>query len=83
MSHLCDNWVQNGSLRGVSRETFAVFMEPEWSEPMDIPSEKTAADAQNVMAAANLPKGVPPLGSRWEEGQDFSDFTAKTLQAYH
>ena len=68
---------------GVSRETFAVFMEPNWYEPMVVPSTIDPAQAQSQAAAANLPPGVPTLASRWNPTQTFGDFTDSTLQAYY
>jgi hypothetical protein len=68
---------------GLSRETFAVFMEPCWDERMDIPAQRAAAEAQTQHAAKSLPKGVPPISSRWQEGIDFGEFTSRTLKAYH
>jgi len=66
----------------ISRETFAVFMEPEMFEPMSVPS---SADAANITGGttAFLPKGVPSLASRWKAEQDFGTFTNATLAAYH
>jgi isopenicillin N synthase-like dioxygenase len=66
----------------VSRETFAVFMEPEMFEPMSVPSE---ADSANITGGTTkfLPKGVPSLASRWNAQQDFGTFTNATLAAYH
>jgi hypothetical protein len=58
-------------------------MEPMWMEPMNTPDGIHADAAQSQSAAANLPKGVPPLTSRWELGQTFGDFTTKTLDSYY
>jgi hypothetical protein len=66
----------------VSRETFAMFMEPEWPEPMDPPAGidyKSTIQAANV---AEVPKGVPLLARRWRAGQDFGVFTKVTLEQY-
>jgi isopenicillin N synthase-like dioxygenase len=67
---------------GVSRETFAVFMEPEMFEPMSVPRD---ADSKRVTGGttAYLPKGVPALAVRWNPDQDFGTFTNATLAAYH
>lgn len=75
--------VRGSSMEGVSRETFAVFMEPMWSEPMDYPSCRTLQQVQSQSAAANLPPGVPQLQSRWNPSQTFGEFTAATLSAYY
>jgi len=68
---------------GVTRETFAVFMEPNWDGDMAVPAGRTVEEAQNQAAAASLPKEVPPLGSRWKEGMDFGEFTDATLNSYY
>jgi hypothetical protein len=75
--------VRGSNVSGVSRETFAVFMEPNWDEPMICPSSLDPSNAQSQSAAKNLPHGVPPLASRWNPQQDFGKFTAATLQSYY
>ena len=75
--------VRGSKVAGVTRETFAVFMEPDWCEPMDLPAGMEPGAAQSQSSAANLPKGVPPIGMRWREGMDFSDFTNETLKHYY
>jgi len=75
--------VRGSKVPDISRETFAVFMEPMWMEPMNTPDGIAADAAQSQSAAANLPKGVPPLTSRWELSQTFGDFTKKTLDSYY
>lgn len=75
--------VRGSKLVGISRETYAVFMEPMWDEPMDFPEGIDLEAVQSQSSAANLPKGVPPLKSRWAPGQDFGDFTTKTLAAFY
>jgi hypothetical protein len=30
-----------------------------------------------------LPKRVPPLASRWENGISFGEFTLRTIEKYH
>jgi isopenicillin N synthase-like dioxygenase len=75
--------VRGTSVPGVSRQTFAVFMEPNWNEPMSCPSEIHPDKAQSQNAAKNLPRGVPPLHTRWNNSMDFSEFSLSTLAAYH
>lgn len=70
-------------LTGVSRETLAVFLEPQWNEPMDMPEEVDKAIIKDIFSKQNLPEGVPTLGSRWEEGIHFGRFTKNTLSAYY
>ena len=75
--------VRGSKVPNISRETFAVFMEPMWSEPMACPAGVEPADAQTQAAAATLPPGVPPLASRWNSNQTFGDFTDATLSSYY
>jgi len=73
----------------VSRATFAVFMEPEWDYPMQVPEGVEPSALQSSSATSFLPKGVPPLRSRWGTADcpfttcDFGQFTDSTLKAYH
>jgi len=78
----CVRAATGAAAKGISRETFAVFMEPLWDEPMDIPAGLTAEDALRGTSRQYLPRGVPPLGKRWQTGIDFGDFTKRTLKEY-
>ena len=75
--------VRGSNIPNVHRETFAVFMEPMWMEPMNVPAGVPAANAQSSVAADNLPKGVPKLATRWHENMDFNEFTTETLKNYY
>jgi hypothetical protein len=81
--------VRGSKMTGVSRETFAVFMEPNWYDPVAAPEGVDPQHAQSQSAAANLPPGVPPLSSRWEHrpagqpAQTFGEFSDKTHAAYY
>lgn len=79
--------VRGSTIQKVSRETFAVFMEPMWMEPMSIPDGVDPSSAQSQSAAANLPPGVPPLTTRWQyhkdRNQTFGEFSNLTHQAYY
>lgn len=75
--------VRGAEAPGVTRETFAVFMEPNWDGDMVVPMGRTAHQAQTQAAAAALPPGVPALGTRWKEGMDFGQFTDATLSSYY
>ncbi len=49
-------------------------------------SAPEGADAEEMKRGARgelLPPGVPPLFSRWAEGDSFALFTKKTLSAYY
>lgn len=71
-----------GKSKGVSRETMAFFLEPEWAEPMNVPEGVDPAAAVEGSGTRYLPKGVPALGSRWNPKQDFGAFTNDSLAAY-
>ena len=75
--------VRASKVANVSRETFAVFMEPMWDYPMAVPTGIDTVLAQSQQAALSLPKGVPPLATRWQCTQTFGEFTDSTLSAYH
>lgn len=75
--------VRGSSHPNVSRQTFAVFMEPNWDEPMHCPADVAPEMAQSQAAARNLPSGVPPLHRRWNNSMDFSEFSLATLAEYH
>jgi len=70
---------------GISRETFAVFMEPNMDEPMDIPSGSKAQDVIKGSSAEFLPRGVPVLEKRWNSNRkmNFGEFTEITLKSYY
>jgi len=68
---------------GISRETFAVFMEPGWDEKMDPPAMTDDDVITRGTSSQFLPKGVPTLSSRWESGITFNEFTSRTLGAYY
>jgi len=68
--------------QGLSRESFAVFMEPMWDELMDIPKATTPKQAMKGSSSKFLPRSVPPLSKRWNPEMDFGQFTAETLRLY-
>mmetsp|Transcript_37974 Transcript_37974/g.77293 ORF Transcript_37974/g.77293 Transcript_37974/m.77293 type:complete len:248 (+) Transcript_37974:789-1532(+) len=68
---------------GISRETFAVFMEPEYHGDMDIPGGRTVDDTQKREAEVHLPRSVRVLRSRWKEGMNFGEFSDATFAAFH
>lgn len=65
----------------VSRETFAVFMEPMMFEPMIIPEGATEHNV--TRGSSHLPEGVPALATRWNQQQDFAKFSEETLKSYY
>ena len=68
----------------ISRESFAVFMEPEYDGDMNLPSGKTIQDVQNEdKSKLFLPKGVRTLHSRFVPGMNFGEFSQATFQDFH
>jgi isopenicillin N synthase-like dioxygenase len=70
---------------GVSRSTFACFMQPQYDHKMDLPP---GADLDQVEKGANgqqLPAGVPSLLSRWDINgtQTYGEFAEKTFSMYY
>jgi len=66
---------------GVTRESFAVFMEPEYHGDMDLPSSRTVQDVQD--ASIVLPTCVQTLADRWLPGMNFGEFGHATLAAFY
>lgn len=69
--------------KGVSREVFAVFMQPEFFHDTDIPEGRTIEDAQKLEAEKHLPRTVKPLRSRWSPGINFGEFSNNTFAAFY
>eukprot|EP00956_Cyclotella_meneghiniana_P000036 scaffold83_cov57-Cyclotella_meneghiniana.AAC.2 len=67
----------------VTRETFAVFMEPEYHTNMDLPEGRTVEDTQCAEAEKWLPPNVRTLRSRWRPGMNFGEFSNATFAAFH
>ena len=68
---------------GISRSTFAVFIEPEYHSSMNLPPGRTVDDTQCVEAEKSLPKSVRTLRSRWKLGMNFGEFSKATFSAFH
>lgn len=77
----CSSTVE--AARGVSRETLAVFMEPEYHGDMDLPKGRTLEQTQRTEAERHLPQSVRVLRSRWKKGMNFGEFSEATFQAFH
>ncbi len=67
----------------VSRETFAVFMEPEFHTHMNLPVGRTLEDTQCIDAEKYLPKNAHTLRSRWKLGMNFGQFSNATYAAFN
>jgi isopenicillin N synthase-like dioxygenase len=69
---------------GVTREAFAVFLEPEFDYPMDIPKGRTVDDCcPPDSTEANRLLKLNSIKSRWKEGMCFGEFNNITIQTFH
>jgi isopenicillin N synthase-like dioxygenase len=65
------------SASGVTRESFALFLEPEFETPLNLPPGKSTLEDDGTM-----PPTVVPLHARWKPGQTFGDFHVATVSAF-
>lgn len=63
--------------KGVSRNTFALFMEPNELQEMGVPEGVDPKEAANKSAHK-----IPPLEKRWDNGIYFKEFNSRTLKEY-
>ena len=70
----------SGGIPGVTRQSFAVFLEPEFDSPLEIPPGKSLDDCQS--STVLLPPTVRPLKDRWQPGKNFGDFHTATVSAF-
>lgn len=81
-------------LEHISRETFAVFLQPNWSHTFSV-SEHTmehirsgSLQRQQILDADEVSKAdihniVPPLSSRIRDGMTFAEFSRETTKQYY
>lgn len=73
----------------ISRETFAVFLQPSWDKALVPPpgfDTSAVLQANTDLAAAGfscLNKVIPSLSSRWTQGCTFADFARNTTRQYY
>lgn len=67
----------------ITRESLAIFMEPEYSDILDLPLGRTLQDLQTDLAERNLPNTVKRLKSRYQTGMSFQHFSDATIAAFH
>lgn len=65
----------------VTRESFAVFLEPEFDDRLDIPPGFTVDDCQGIVVVDES-LGLQPIKDRWTPGQTFGDFHLATVSAF-
>lgn len=61
----------------ISRNTFAVFMQPDPLEVMDIPEGSTTENVNEQVGYK-----VTPIKARWDNGIFFKEFHSRTLKCY-
>jgi len=75
--------VRAAAVPGITRTTFAMFMDPQWWEPMEPPVElMNSKSITEGSSSKHLPPGVPPLSARWRPEMNFGEFHESTLNAY-
>jgi hypothetical protein len=67
----------------ISREMFALFMEPDAFGSMAVPEGRSVDDVQSEEARAVLPKGVRTLKERYKMGMNFNDFSVETFKTFY
>lgn len=73
--------VRGSSIPNITRQAFAVFMEPEYHGTMNLPIDRTVEDVQD--ASIKLPSSVKTLCSRWKPGMNFGEFSEATFSAFY
>jgi isopenicillin N synthase-like dioxygenase len=69
---------------GVTRESFAVFMEPEYDHRLDPPHGVSANDCLGTEATDMLHQelGLSLLSARWKPGMTYGEFHLATVSAF-
>ncbi|CAB9527353.1 Conserved hypothetical protein [Seminavis robusta] len=75
--------VKSTLTKGVTREAFAVFLEPEYEFPMTIPEGRTVDDCCCPDNPANKALKLNSIKSRWKKGMCFGEFNNITIQTFH
>mmetsp|Transcript_40766 Transcript_40766/g.46723 ORF Transcript_40766/g.46723 Transcript_40766/m.46723 type:complete len:140 (-) Transcript_40766:56-475(-) len=65
--------------KGISRNTFALFLEPNPDVELGVPK---GIDSKNVHKPDPTDQ-VPVIGDRWQEGFKFWQFESKTFELYY
>lgn len=71
--------ISKPNTKGISRNTFALFLEPNPDVPIEVPF---GTDPKNVHKT-DPTEQVPLIGDRWQEGFTFSQFENKTFELYY
>jgi hypothetical protein len=71
--------ISKPNTKGISRNTLAVFLEPNFEDIMKVPK---GVDPENVHKE-DPTNQVPLIKGRWENGETFESFEQKTYKAYY
>ena len=66
----------------ISRESFALFLEPEFDDIITIPNGYTVDNFHASTTYSDSTLGICPLKSRWKPGQTFGEFHLATTKAF-
>jgi hypothetical protein len=70
--------IQGQGESSVTRESFALYMQPAGSAVLNAPFGRTASQVQSAETALLLPAKVHPLNERWKSGMTFKEFESAT-----
>ena len=63
-----------------TRESFALFLEPNMNVPLELPSGRSEEEALQSSTASKL--DLPPIRARWKAGRSFGDFHWNTINMF-
>ena len=83
--HCVRGYRMSNTSTNITRETFAVFFEPEYHHDMKVHLDTTNRyiEPETQEARQFLPPNVKPINSRWKRGMNFGEFSLATFEAFH
>ena len=75
--------VRASRLPQLSRQTFAVFMEPSPVDSMRLPDGVGREQLLQARSMLNMPPAVPRMHARFQPDDNFGEFSRKTLEGYY
>lgn len=64
------------SNKAMTRESFALFLEPNFDTPLDVPAGRSASEVDSEGGT------LLPISARWKPGGTFGDFHWNTIRAF-